>query len=271
MPQNHSSTDRVQQPRPVDDARSWRRMLRRPLVWLGALLTAAITAFAVTWATGLANNVAPHPGKSPKLEVDSVSISTPASGQRATLDLKLRNIGNQLAIITGVQLHILQFATLRHCEEQGDLTPTGKYHANMPMRAKIGDSIDVPISQQVAPDAADRFKVLLRLPADFPGTVYSYRVRLDLRYDNSAIQRGISDAIVFLPFVPRSDYFWTHQDATVGNPFPFLGDGAPGVSKCLINNAKALRSLLSLSGIRAPQANKIPAQLSFCCVVKESQ
>ena len=241
--------------------------LRHPLVWLAPLATAGVTAFVVTLATGYAHHFGSG-GGSPRLEVDSVTVTSSASALKSTVDFKMRNTGNQLAIITGVRLSILQFAKLTHCESQGALTSTGTYRANMPESPRPGARVNIPVSQQVGPDSAEEFKIELRIPRDMSAAIYFYRVHLDLLYDNAATPVDAGEAFISLPFAPNGEYYWTPKDAAVPDPFPFTGLGAPGISRCMINNSKTLRALLSLGGARSGQVRAIPPQLSFCCVVK---
>ncbi len=163
------------------------RSLRRPIVWVGTALTAVLTAFFVALATGFGQHIVAGNGPSPKLQIDAVRVQSPQDPAKPLkLDFTLRNVGGQLAVITAARLTVQQFAKLPHCESQGGLPSTGTYHANMPMDPAPGTHIDIPVSQQLGPDTADRFGIALRLPPDPAVTLFAYRVRIDLLYDNAA-------------------------------------------------------------------------------------
>jgi hypothetical protein len=269
MPEPPRPPHQDQQQREGGKSHSASRWLRHPIVWVGTLLTAVLTAFLVTLASGFGQHIVAGGGPAPKLQIDAVRIIQSRDPTKPLkLDFTLRNVGGQLAVITAARLTVQQFAKLPRCESQGGLPSTGTYHANMPIDPPPGTQIDIPVSQQIGPDAADRFDVLLRLPPDFAETVYVYRMHIELLYDNAIQPLSAGQALIALPFAPVG-YFWTKADRVKRDPIAlFMGSSIPQISKCMIENSDRLRTLLSVRGIRATQFASVPSQLSFCCVIK---
>ncbi len=265
------------------DGPSRSRWLKKPAVWVGALITAVITGVLVNLATGAASHVGAHAGAAPNIEVDSVTTqylpSSPGGPIRARpvkIDLEIRNTGNQLAIIRAARLTVQKFAALPTCYSAGALVSTGTYSAFLPTNPSHGKSVDIPTAQQVGPDAADRFDITVGLPKDV-GIIYAYRVRIELLYDNSHTPTGAGEAIIALPVAPYSDFIWTKQDAAHPDRIsPVVGGPIPEVSRCLVNNSRKLHGILAMAGARPAQLTAVQSQLSTCCgwtlpVVKAQQ
>ncbi|MGH3164274.1 MAG: hypothetical protein ACRDN0_00065 [Trebonia sp.] len=206
----------------------------------------------------------------PSIEVDGVAIQ-PAETypDPFKLTFEVRNTGNQLAIIRGAQLRITQFTSLPICLSQGDLPVTGTYRANIPTVPRPGTTIDVPVSQQIGPDAADEFQLQLRNAVKAHSlTVGIYRMDVSLLYDNSSAPVNAGNVIMALPFDPNYQYVWTRTDQHAhGNNMEFMGDEFPGISQCLVGNAKHLGAVLSLAGQRSPNLTSLQAQLAYCCTL----
>jgi hypothetical protein len=181
---------------------------RRKFVWLGTLGTAGIAVLVgvlVSVLSTQAQRVVPPPSSAsvssapfspaqaldaPGLEVDGVSL-TSAAFQANNLgpfkiDIKLLNNGHGVAAINDARLIIQKFVVLPQCASQGNFESTGTYTSNMPINPKPGQVIDIPISQLVPPNGADRFDLLLHAPlvkvAGAPN-IYLYLVHLYLTYN----------------------------------------------------------------------------------------
>jgi hypothetical protein len=99
----------------------------------------------------------------PHLEVDGVSLTSQASSGSAPfkIDIKLLNTGKGLAAINDARLVIQKFVVLPMCGSQGEFGPTGTYPHSMPTNPKPGQVVNIPVSQLVSPNGADRFDLLL--------------------------------------------------------------------------------------------------------------
>ena len=265
-----------------DGPSGW-RWLKKPAVWVGALVTAVITGVLVNLATGAASHVGAHGGTGPNIEVDSVTTQyLPPSPQgliRARpvkIDFEIRNTGNQLAIIRAARLTVQQFAALPTCFSAGALVSTGTYSAFLPTHPSPGKSLDIPTAQQAGPDAADRFDITVGVPKDV-GSIYIYRVRIELLYDNSRVPANAGEAVIALPVAPYVSFIWTKQEAAHPDRIPsVVGGPIPEVNRCLVNNSREVHGILAMTGARPAQLTAVQSQLSTCCgwtlpVVKAQQ
>jgi hypothetical protein len=201
----------------------------------------------------------------PQLEVDSLQFNpSPYATSPMKLEIELRNTGNQLAIVTYLQLRIAQFKAMPICFTQGDLPVTGDSTVNMPANAVPGQNISVAVHQQVAPDSADRFDINLKGPLRQDETIFLYRVNLSLLYDTSqTIPIKLGEAMLSLPNVPNNEYYWTKQDAANhGTRMSFMGTQVPRLRSCMIANSKFLQSFLANPGYK-PGMNSISSDLGF--------
>jgi hypothetical protein len=138
----------------------------------------------------------------------------------------------------------------------------------MPVPAKVGTIIDIPVSQQVGPDAADEFQLLLHTPNRSSLTVNVYRVDVSLLYDNVSTPVDAGNVILSLPFDPNFQYVWTRSfQATRGKNIEFMGNEFPEISRCLIGNAKRLGALLSLPGQRSSALTSLRSSMAYCCAL----
>lgn len=264
-----SKSERKRQSEHEESSRSW---LRHPLtiavipVFLGATLTAFLFFLQHR----------PH-SPSPSIELDSVQVKPPnkaysSDGTRTLADkvyFQIRNTGNQLAIIRAVSIRMEYFTRIPVCLTQGDLLTTGHYHANLSLHPKLGSVINVPVSQQLAPDSADKFEIALRIPPDPDESIYLYRLHLALFYDNLKTPVDAGNVLASLPYDPSTQqYVWSRAyQAEHGKPIEFMGKAITGISKCMINNARKVRELLSQPGSRSPGLAKLPSIMSYCCAV----
>lgn len=255
---------------------------RRKLVWLGTLGTVGIAVLVgvlVTVLSTQAQRVVPPPSGStaPQLQVDGVSLTsanTTVTGSDLSftpykIDIKLLNTGNGVAVINDARLVIQKFAVLPLCASQGFLNSTHTYTSNMPINPKPGQAVDVPLSQEIQANGADRFDLLLRVPLPRHGSVsniYLYRVHLYLTYNVNAEPLDVGWMLVDLPMPPDAgEYYWNSYYAS--NPQIILGAVAPSAipeyKKCVINNSYALHSVLSLPSMRPAELASILPQLRY--------
>lgn len=262
-----SKSRKTRQGKQGRSSRSW---LRHPLT---IALVPVIAGAALTALFFYIQNRPAAP--SPKIELDSVQVRTVNNGSESTgifsnkVYFQLRNTGRQLAVIRAVGIRVDYFTQIPNCLSQGALATTGHYSANLSLHPRLGSAFSVPVSQQIPPDSADRFEITLRIPPDYNETIYLYRLHLSLFYDNLKTPLNAGDILASLPYNPTTqEYVWdrTYQ-AEHGKPIYFRGNEAPKISKCMINNSKKVRSLLSLPGSRSSGLASLPPILSYCCAV----
>lgn len=208
----------------------------------------------------------------PRIEVDSIRIGGGSLAKAASVQVLLRNTGNQLAVIKGVRLQIERTVSLPICLSQGDLGSSYTYGAAIPAAPKPGTVVDVPVHQQEAPGSADNFTLRLHLPKDAPrGATHVYFMSIALQYDNTAQPVQAGHLLLALPLDPDSRFIWmkgstaifANQAAvkTFGSDFPLL-------SRCLIKNSKVLAPMLQLHGSGPTALLSLRSKIEFCCVQK---
>jgi len=245
------------------------RILGLPM-WGGisaiAAIVSVVVAIVVAWprSTSRPDSL----GSSPRLELDDVQVH-PKISERHNLPsfsdqiyFSLRNTGNQLAIITGLKLQVQQFAQMPECYSSGSLGTTGWSTVGLPGSPSTGEVVTVPVSQQVAPDSADKFEVSIHVSRTARG-IHIYRLQSWVIYDKQvALKAGY--LLASLPVEPQDGgYYWTREDqADPGRLKPFTAD-LQSLSHCLIANSKRLRAILSLPGDRSAGLASLPATLAF--------
>jgi hypothetical protein len=97
-------------------------------------------------------------------------VAPDGTGSLATLDVTVRNDGDRVAVLTGVDLTIDDFGFLPACIFGSNLEVSGNYQASLPDNPKPGTVVRVPLHQQVEAGGVDRFTIALKAPSDHAGT-----------------------------------------------------------------------------------------------------
>jgi hypothetical protein len=245
------------------------RILGLPM-WGGVSAIAAIVsvAIAVIVAWPRTPSRPDSLGSSPRLELDAVQVTPKMSERHGLLSFSdrvyfsLRNTGSRLAIITGLKLQVQQFAQMPECFSSGSLVTTGWSTVSLPADPSPGQAVTVPVSQQMAPDSADKFEVSLHVPKTALG-IHFYRLRAWVIYDEQ-VALNVGHLLVSLPVEPQAGgYYWTRMDqADPGRLKPFTTN-LQSLSHCLIANSKRLHAILSLPGNRSAGLTSLPATLAL--------
>jgi TIR domain len=151
----------------------------------------------------------------PKTELDLVKLDVvPGSSgegpnERGEVELvppkirvTLRNIGDQVSVVTGAELEILDYAYWPQCQPgAGPMLVSQSYNAVLPVDPRPHDIIPVEhVAQEIAPNGTDQFEFALQLRnPDAPGT-HMYQLKVSLTRDGSHnIDAGV--AVVGAPEV----------------------------------------------------------------------
>jgi hypothetical protein len=206
----------------------------------------------------------------PKLEVDSVTVDSPPPRyylKPTNISFKIRNTGNQLAVITGVTLRIDRSAQLPVCFSQGSLPVTGHYPGALPLKPSKGYVTRIPVSQQIGPDQADQFEVQLRPSDDVASeTITLYDVTASMIYDNqSTPPLDAGKLTLSMPLAPNNQHYFSTGSTHLIAPF---GSAVPSISHCLIRESKLIRSFLTGQSARSSELSSLLSVMSYCCVAK---
>jgi hypothetical protein len=257
---------------------------RRLLVLLGTLGTAGmgvLVGVLVNVLSTQAQRVVAQPSVSsstaPQLEVDEVSLTSGgAQGARYDvrftpykIDVKMLNTGSGVAVINHAKLKIEEFATVPKCASQGSLDSTHTYTSNLPTNPKPGQLVDIPLSQKVPPNDADRFDVLLRAPlprSDVGSVIYLYRLHFYLAYNVGVKPLDVGYILADLPYPPDAgeyyldSYYSAHPQVAAG---AVTASDLPAYRKCVVKNSRVLHSILSLPSMRPAELAKILPTLKY--------
>ncbi len=238
-----------------------RTRLAAALSAIGLLVAGAVIADLNDWFRSSLSQAA---AAAPEIEVDYVTYTTPQyAPDPLVIDIELRNLGKQLAILTALQFRVQQALKLPLCLGQGNLPATGHFKANLTPQTHAGTVVTVPVHQEVSAGGADRFLIDVQGPASQNETDYLYRTHLTLLYDRSrASVVNVGELLMAFPVAPNDQYFWTTSDAANhGARIAFMQPAVPEIKRCMITNSRKLRSFLGLPGVR-PGLGSIGSQLS---------
>ena len=133
---------------------------------------------------------APTPTPGPQLTLSQMGVLAPdGSGSLATLDVTVRNDGDRVAVLTGVDLTVDDFGFLPACIFGSNLDVTGTYQATLPDNPLPGTVVRVTLHQQVEAGGVDRFTIALKAPSGHAGTAsgsigsFVYLLRLSVVQD----------------------------------------------------------------------------------------
>ena len=276
-----------QRPRPANQ-RNAAKPHRRKLVWLGTLGTAGVAVLVGVLVNVLSTQAqraitpAPPSSNAPELEVDGVSL-TSASVQDSSsntiltntpykIDLKLLNTGNSVAVINDARLIIQQFAVLSTCGLGGFFGSSHTYGSDIPANPRPGQVVNIPLSQEIPPNGADRFDLLLTVPQPKNGAdsfTDLYRIHLYLTYNVNTKPLDVGEVLVDLPAAPEAgndywdSYYSTHPQAVSVIAGPPGRPEYKDYKTCAVDNSYTLRSILSLPSMRPAQLATILPQLRY--------
>ncbi len=167
------------------------------------------------------------------------------------LDLTVRNIGDQPAVIKRLGLRVRDTGLLRIPQAGGGLEPSKDYDVLLPARPRVGELAVYKLSQEVEPRASDRFTVRLDEPEPYRQIgPRLYELDVLLYHDTSMAPVKAGTALVAVPYLPSKDLFWAGvaPDSRSG----WAGSGALSTMK---GNEKTFRRMLALPGERSPEMN----------------
>jgi hypothetical protein len=122
--------------------------------------------------------------------------------------------------------------------------------------------LSVPVSQQMAPDSADKFEVSLHVPKTARG-LQVYRLHVWVLYDQQ-VPLSAGYLIASLPQQPQDGgYYWSRTDQANPNILKPFVPSVKVLSQCLIKNSTSLHAILSLSGARSAEMADLSSLLAY--------
>ncbi|MFY1599668.1 hypothetical protein [Micromonospora sp. WMMD737] len=118
------------------------------------------------------------------------------------IQVVLRNIGDQVSVVTGAELEVLDYAYLPQCQKgAGPIMVSQRYNAVLPLDPRPHETIPVRTVQEIGPNSTDRFEIAIQLHnPDAANGVHMYRLKVSLIRDGAKrIDAGV--AVVGAPTV----------------------------------------------------------------------
>jgi hypothetical protein len=182
-----------------------------------------------------------------------VMESDPA-GVPQTIDVTLRNVGETASVIKRALFTVRAFDRVKVCEGGGPMEPTEQYDLMLPQAPKIGETIELKVSQQIAPDEADRFTFRLGVRNyQLVDGAYFYQLDVFLAYDTAPQPLRAGTVVVAVPYTPDVRDFWEGL-----SPPSSFDPGYRPVEQlpCYGQNRRAFLRMLALEGARVPELNQ---------------
>lgn len=178
----------------------------------------------------------------------ALTASRQTDDSKPRIEVRLQNTGNRRSVLTSAILTVRKEVTVTPCGLGAGLVVSATYDVLLPNRAVEGQTVEVPINQQLGPDEADRFAFSLGLedPAKDFGRTLVYQLDVAVRHDNSDKPVDLGRVVVALPGTPPPQYTLP-QD--IANP----------QQKCEKDVLDKLRQVQQLDGVRSPELQNLLA------------
>ncbi|TDC55475.1 hypothetical protein E1281_12170 [Actinomadura sp. KC345] len=261
--------------------------------FLGAVAFAGLVAVVIPGAFYVRGKITDDPGRpaagavvpseasvrAPAVEVVDMLVDTPEATESGpvALDLKIHNKGTRRTIVKRATVSIRKFSLISACFSQGGgLDVSATYGLTLPVRPTPGQRVEIPLSQEIGPDEADRFKLNLRLPksAAFAGgnpdasKLFIYHIGVTLIRDKESKEVDAGEAVAALPEAVPSygqDFFFTDELARHPNRYDDYGltpEESSKIRKCQESNNAVLREFMAVDGAKPPWFAQIAPHLA---------
>lgn len=247
------------------------KVTKRTKVWtlVNSAIFVALVGITVPYAIGaLTSHGKPFLRQGPQIEVDDVRVQD--SNGSSLVTVLLRNTGHQVAIIKSAQFYVRRAAHLSLCMAQGSLESTATYGLTIPRAAQHGTTLHKDVSQQEAPDSADRFSFRMRLPVGHVKGISFYEMAMTLSYDKVRRPVDVGTLLITLPTVPDSRFIWTKGYAATHGAGLGSSSQIAELSQCLVGNSKAIAPMLKSSATRSRGVSGLGSTIAYCCVLADT-
>lgn len=153
------------------------------------------------------------------------------------VQITVRNASNQVSVVHDVELRILKQGQMRFCREAGGYLPvSASYEVSIPATAEEGTVVPVALSQEIAPQTADRFQITLG-PDERSSSAKLYWLEVSLRRNGEPELMIAGTAVVATPHL--FDFYVDEANYEIG-------------PSCAIENAQTITAFARLRGARSP-------------------
>jgi hypothetical protein len=168
-----------------------------------------------------------------------------------TIDLTVRNVGQVVSIVKRIGFRVRATGFVKICQAGGGLEPSKNYNILLPPHARSGELLMYKVSQQIAPNAADRFTIRFDIPEpDRQLGYYMYQLDVLLFHDQAKRPVPAGTVVISAPFLPTGDVFWSGVPANQRASYEIPGSAE--VKACLVANEATYKRMLSIDGERSP-------------------
>ena len=245
----------------------WRKLLPdNPWAIIGPIIVALTVAGVTAVVTGLFSSepagelqgfdpVVANPTVNYEGVADPSNPALTASRQtedsKPRIEVRLQNTGNRRSVLTSAILTVRKEVVVTPCGLGAGLLLSTTYDVRLPNRAAEGQTVEIPIDQQLAPDEADRFAFNLGLedPAKDFGLTLVYQLDVAVRHDNKDKPVDLGRVLVALPGSPPPEY-------------TLPGDFVNPEEACAKDTLNKLRQVQQLDGVRSPELQSLLAAAS---------
>ncbi len=135
------------------------------------------------------------------------------------VQVALRNVGDQVSVVTGAQLEVLDHAYFEICEAGGALVVSRTYDVLLPLDPEPGQVLNVDVAQELEPDKADLFEFAMQTPEpeNVSGT-HVYRLQISLTRDGGAEVLDAGVVIVGAPVLAVETLWVTAEELSYPGP-----------------------------------------------------
>jgi hypothetical protein len=163
--------------------------------------------------------------------------------------IRLHNRGNQRTILTNAELSVREVAVVDFCQAGGTLDVSGNYDVVLPASAVQGETIDVPLSQQLGADQADVFTLSFTTDPDDDQFQYRmYELGIALEHDKSEVLDA-GTFVISVPLAPMDADLLTDENK------------ASSEAACYAANEAAVTKILKSGAVRSQQFDDLAAYL----------
>ncbi|CAO5246581.1 effector-associated domain EAD1-containing protein [Frankia sp. AgKG'84/4] len=177
-----------------------------------------------------------------QLQVDDLVVEqTDSSDRPSQVVVTLHNTSSRRVVVTRAVLTVVAHVSVPVCYQNGELPISADYGVRLPKNPVERQIVSTPVSQQLAPDEADRFALQLAKPADT--ATHLYRLQLSLQHDGDKRPLTVGEFMVSTPYVPHWEdaQYLSWKDPEGPKRLADLGLAVQArVTSCLEHNTSAL-------------------------------